>query len=96
MELTFECSELEERLLEKHPKFISCKQRLLTVEKALKSEIEGALVSARSEYADAAATEKYLLADLNEAKSEAQLANKHEPDYLKLKRAHEFNLNPYE
>ncbi|MBL8955198.1 MAG: hypothetical protein JNK82_30755, partial [Myxococcaceae bacterium] len=96
MDLRFECSELEERLLEKHPKYISCKQRLTVAERSLKSEIDAALFTARSEYNDIVATEKYLVTDLNQAKAEAQLANKYEPEYLKLRRAHEFNLKLYD
>lgn len=96
LDLRTECSDLEERMLDQHPKLVSCRQRLQSAEKALKTEIDTALATARAEYADIAATERNLLADLNETKAEAMAAIEFEPEFLTLRRAHEYNLRLYE
>jgi capsular exopolysaccharide synthesis family protein len=96
MDLRTECTDLEERMLPQHPKLVSCKTRLAAAEQALQREIETAMLSARAELNEIVGAEKNLLQDLAEAKLEAQEANKHEPEYLRLKRVHEYNLKLYE
>ncbi len=96
LDLRSECADLEERMLPAHPKLASCRQRLASAERALNVEVDTALATARAEYADIVATEKNLLADLSATKSEAMTATDFEPEYLKLKRAHEYNLKLYD
>lgn len=95
-ELRSECAELEDRLLPQHPKLASCHTRLSQAERALKLEVDAALTAARLAYADVAATERNLLSDLNETKTEVMAINESEPDYLKLKRAYDTNSRLYD
>src|SRR5205814_170085 len=83
-ELRSECADLEERALEKHPRLISCRQRLQTAEDSLKHEIDAALATSRAEYNDVLATERNLLGDLNATKADAIAAIDFEPEFLKL------------
>lgn len=96
LDLRTECSDLEDRMLDQHPKLVSCRQRLHSAERALKTEIDTALATSRADYNDIAATERNLLADLNETKAEAMAAIDFEPQFLTLRRAHEYNLRLYE
>ncbi len=83
-------------MLPQHPKLLACRQRLQAAETALRSEIDTALAMSKAEYSDVIGTEKNLLSDLNETKVEAMAAIDFEPEFLKLKRAHEYNLKLYE
>ncbi|MBK7864660.1 MAG: polysaccharide biosynthesis tyrosine autokinase [Archangiaceae bacterium] len=96
IELRSECVDLEDRMLPQHPKLVSCHQRLAAAETALNREIDAALTTVKVEYNDLVQTEKNLLADMNETKAEAMATIDFEPDYLKLKRAHEYNLKLYD
>jgi len=91
-----DCDQLEERLLAQHPKLMECKVKLANLERAYNAEIETVLSRAQSEYSNVAQTEKNLLAELNEAKGEAEQMSTIEPAYMKLKRAHDTNLRLYD
>lgn len=91
-----ECADLEERLLDKHPKLIACQAKLEFARKNLHDEIWKALDAAQSEYREAVQTEKNLLALYNEAKEEAFRLNQHEVQYTELKRAVEGNQRLYD
>ncbi len=91
-----DCDQLEERLLAQHPKLIECRVKLANLERAYDSEIETVLSRAQMEYSNVASNERNLLDELNEAKAEAEGMSSYEPEYLKLKRAHDTNLRLYD
>ncbi len=91
-----ECAELQERLLDQHPRMLTCRQKLKFAENALENEVETALAAAKADYAEVLSIEKSLQANISEAKAEALATLDYEPEYLKLKRSHEYNLKLYD
>lgn len=91
-----DCDELEQRMLAQNPKLQACHAKLKNAWMALQAEVDTVLRRAQADYNNVAQTEKNLSKELNETKAEAQLVSTFEPEYLKLKRAHETNVRLYE
>jgi polysaccharide biosynthesis transport protein len=96
LDTKIECADLETRYGVHHPKKEACDGKLATAKASLRAEVQNAIDSARSEYAEVRSSERKLQALLDQTKSDAFAVNQFERDYLELKRTYDNNQRLYE
>ncbi|MCU0695124.1 MAG: polysaccharide biosynthesis tyrosine autokinase [Myxococcaceae bacterium] len=83
--LRTECTELQSRYLEQHPKLMECRDKLALVEKDFQRELSNLVVGTEAELREAIEKERNLLVLFNEAKTEAFEVEKKKLELDRLK-----------
>jgi capsular exopolysaccharide synthesis family protein len=83
--LRTECTELQSRYLEQHPKLMECRDKLALVEKDFQRELSNLVVGTEAELREAVEKERNLLLLFNEAKTEAFEVEKKKLELDRLK-----------
>ena len=83
--LRTECTELQSRYLEQHPKLMECRDKLTLVEKDFQRELSNLVVGTEAELREAIEKERNLLVLFNEAKTEAFEVEKKKLELDRLK-----------
>lgn len=83
--LRTECTELQSRYLENHPKLMECRDKLALVEKDFQRELSNLVVGTEAELREAVEKERNLVALFNEAKGEAFEVEKKKLELDRLK-----------
>jgi capsular exopolysaccharide synthesis family protein len=83
--LRTECTELQSRYLESHPKLMECRDKLTLVEKDFQRELSNLVVGSEAELREAVERERNLLALFNEVKVEAFEVEKKKLELDRLK-----------
>lgn len=96
LDLSGECTELQSRYLDDHPKMIACHEKLASAKANLQREIRSLLAAAESEYSEGVQTEKHLSHLFSQTKDEAFQFNVSEREYSELRRAADSNQRLYD
>lgn len=91
-----ECSELQSRYLEGHPKLLECQEKLSGAEKEFARELSNLVISSEAELREAQEKERNLLALFVEAKGEAFEVEKKKLELDRLKAESESNKRQYD
>lgn len=91
-----ECSDLQVRYLDDHPRLEACQKKLAVARQALAEEVRTAIRAVQQDYEEVVQTERNLQALLNTAKEDAFGLNQYEREYLELKRIHDNNQRLYD
>ncbi|MCA3014672.1 MAG: polysaccharide biosynthesis tyrosine autokinase [Myxococcaceae bacterium] len=83
--LRTECTELQSRYLEQHPKLMECRDKLVLVEKDFQRELSNLVMGTEAELREAVEKERNLQALFNEAKVEAFEVEKKKLELDRLK-----------
>lgn len=83
--LRTECTELQSRYLEAHPKLMECRDKLALVERDFQRELSNLVVGTEAELREAVEKERNMLALFNEAKTEAFEVEKKKLELDRLK-----------
>lgn len=94
--LRTECTELQSRYLEQHPKLMECRDKLNLVERDFQRELSNLVVGTEAELREAVEKERNLLALFNEAKSEAFEVEKKKLELDRLKQESDSAKRQYE
>lgn len=91
-----ECTDLQSRYLDGHPKLAECRDRLASAERELAKELSNLVVSSEAELREALERERNLQALLNEAKREAFEVEKKKVELDRLKAEADNNKRQYD
>jgi capsular exopolysaccharide synthesis family protein len=96
LSLKNECTDLESRYFESHPKLIECKDKLAAAERDFAHELSNLVISTEAELKEATEREKNLSQLFADAKSEAFEVEKKKLELDRLKRESDSNRRQYE
>lgn len=91
-----ECTDLESRYLDGHPKLLECREKLAVAEKDFERELSNLVLSAEAELKEALEKERNLQALFNEAKTEAFEVEKKKLELDRLRQEADSNKRQYE
>lgn len=96
LSLKNECTDLESRYLDGHPKLLECREKLAVAEKDFARELSNLVISAEAELKEALEKERNLQALFNEAKAEAFEVDKKKLELDRLRQEADSNKRQYE